>query len=241
MTETIDRSRSPQDARPPIWSRAGGAFWKFLNSTIFIALLGAVAANLLTDHYATIHAEASDHAARRAQLSELVVELKLRLARLKVIREQWDGRAKLSDAELRNDGARAIAIVEGNEHTVTSNPEFRNEHMVSVLSRAEFAAGLDPSDKDFLLTFTDLFDCGAAAQVGYTHARLLYLVSFLDAALRDGNLPFHSARTAADTREAQVYNSVGDLSRSRAASLDVLADQRRAARDEKFLESCRSS
>jgi hypothetical protein len=151
------------------------------------------------------------------------VELDLRNARLKVIRDKWDDRKDLSADQLRNVGARAVAIVDGNENTVTSTAEFKNEHIVSVLSRAEAEAGLPLTDKAYLLTFTDLVDCAAAAQVKYVSGRLDPLIFYLKKGVAEGELPVPERKVDPTSYASTVYTDTSKQSAQKAEPMDALS------------------
>ena len=214
----------------------GRVIWAALNSAVFIAVLGALVLAALTNWYAIRQADDSDRQARRAELTKLIVELDLRVARLKVASDQASAAAKGLSQALATAGSRGIAIVDGDPRTVTSNPEFRNEHLVSLLSRAEFVAGLKPADKEDLLTFTDLDHCSAARQLGYVYARVHPLEYFLQKSLSEGSLPqaLGSDETAF---QSEVYANIAAQTEASAKPLNILVGGGRSLRD--FSVLCR--
>lgn len=193
--------------------------WSGLNSSFFLAILGAVVLAALTNWYAVRQAADSDRQTRRAELAKLIVELDLRVARLNIALNQVVA-AHRSAAILNTTGKRAIAIVDGNPLTVTSNPEFRNEHLVSLLSRAEFAAGVPLSDKSDFVAFSDLPQCTAARQLKFVYDRVQPLVHSLETHFADGSLP--ATGSGQDIYEAAVYADVEKLAEKEAKPYNIL-------------------
>lgn len=185
-----------------------GRLWTFLNSALFITLISALTAALLSHGFADRQAESEDMAARRAELSRDLVELDLRTARLNVIQAQWGDRAALNAAELSRIGERAKAIVSVEGQTVMSDPSFRNVHLVTLLGRAETAAGVDFSDKGFLLDFTDRTDDAAVALTPYIMCRTNQLTFYLKAHFQAGDFPLKVSDRKGRKYDSSVYTLI---------------------------------
>ena len=179
--------------------------WTFFNSALFITLFSALIAALLSHAFSDRQAESEDLAARRAELSRDLVELDLRTARLNVIQAQWGDRAAFTPAEISRIGERAKAIVSAAGQTVTSDPSFRNVHLVTLLGRAETAAGVDLSDKGFLLDFTDRTDDAAVALTPYVLCRTNQLTFYLKAHFQAGEFPLKVADRKQRKYDSSVY------------------------------------
>jgi hypothetical protein len=197
--------------------------WRAANSALFISVMGSLLLAGLTDIYSTRQADSADLAVRRADLSKLVVELNLRLARLHLAAAQLQAKPPPPADALERDGARTIAIVDGDQATVTSDPAFREEHLVSVLSRAELDAGVALTDKAYLLTFTDLVNCAALEQTPYVVARIQPLAYFLQTRLATGEIPISASRLGSKTYTAQVYAALAAQSAQAAQARDSLS------------------
>lgn len=204
-----------------------------------IAIVGAFVATMLTDRYSAQVANNTDLASRRAELEKLVVELDLRVKRLEVIRGQSADSQHLTAANLSNDGARAIAIVAGNSDTVTSTSEFKNEHVASILSRAESDAGVDLTDKAYLLYFTDLVNCSALEQTAYVVERLTPLVSYFEKYLIDREIPVPRGVQGASNVQNETYAAVDASSANKSEILNVLSSSYKATANASSTERCR--
>jgi hypothetical protein len=181
------------------------ATWKGLNSALLITLISALTAALLTHWFADRQADSADMAARRAELSRDLVELELRTARLNVIAAQGADRKAFTTAEMTRIGERAKAIVSADSQTVTSDPSFKDVHLVTVLGRAETAAGVDLSDKGFLLDFTDRDPGAAVALTPNILCRTNLLVSYLKSHFQSGAFPLPLGDTKGRSYESSVY------------------------------------
>jgi hypothetical protein len=196
--------------------------WTALNSALLITLISAVTAALLTHWFSDREAENSDLAARRAELSRDLVELELRTARLNVIQAQGGDRRAFTPADLARIGARAKAIVSADAKTVTSDPSFKDIHLVTVLGRAETAAGLNLSDKSFLLDFTDRTDDAALALTPYILCRTNQLVFYLKEHFQSGDFPLSVSDRKQRDYDSSVYSLI-DGSTSCAAKAIALS------------------
>jgi hypothetical protein len=227
---------------PTLRKRIGafsGPIWTGLNSNFAIAVIGSSVAAILTASYADQTASSADLATRRAELTKLVVELDLRLNRLRIVGDQWNDRAHLPAAGLNNDGARAVAIVGGSNGTVTSATEFQNEHIASIISRAETDAGVQLTDKQYLFTFTDLENCAALSQTNYLLARIAPLVSFMKQTLASRDIPIPGAAAGPDNYQYKVYAATANLSQTKAEPLDILAASEDNNEAAPYVEACR--
>jgi hypothetical protein len=201
-----------------------GRLWTGLNSAVLITLISAVTAALLTHWFSDREAENTDMATRRAELSQDLVELELRTARLNVIQAQGGDRRAFTPADLARIGARAKAIVSADAKTVTSDPSFKDIHLVTVLGRAETAAGLDLSDKSFLLDFTDRTDDAALALTPYILCRTNQLVFYLKEHFQSGDLPLSVANRKQRDYDSSVYRLI-DASAACAKKLPKGSDE----------------
>jgi hypothetical protein len=220
------------------WS---GRIWAFFNSGFAIAVIGAGVAAILTALYTDRTANEADLASRRAELAKLVVELDLRLSRLRIVADQWNDRAHLPSLGLNNDGGRAVAIVGGSNGTITSETEFQNEHIASIISQAETDAGLPLTDKQYLFTFTDLENCAALAQTGYVLARIAPLVGYLKQAFVSRDIPIPGAAAGPDDYQYKVYAATAYLSQTKAEPLDVLTAAENDKESAGYIEACQRS
>jgi hypothetical protein len=179
--------------------------WTGLNSALLITLISAVTAALLTHWFADREAENTDMAARRAELSRDLVEIQLRMARLIVIEGQGADRKAFMSAAMTRIGKRAVAIVSADAATVTSDPSFKNVHLVTVLGRAETAAGLNLSDKSYLLNFTDRDPAAAVALTPNVVCRLNELVFYLTKRFQSGEFPLRIADKTSRANDSATY------------------------------------
>ena len=197
--------------------------WAVINSALFIAVMASAVLAALTNWYALRQSSDSDRQLRRAELVKLLVELDLRIARLKIAADQTTINVAPAAEVLKTVGNRSIAIVDGDLLTVTSNPAFRNEHLVSLLSRAEFDAGVALTDKNYLITFTDLNKCAAARQVKYVYGRLKPLVFFLESRLADGSIP-QTLGSRDNLYQSEVYSEVSAQVKAAEEKYDALPE-----------------
>ncbi len=195
--------------------------WTFFNSSLFITLFSALVAALIAHAFADRQAQIEDMAARHAELSRDLVELQLRAARLNVIQAQGADRSGFSAEELGRIGARAKAIVSADARTVTTDPSFKDIHLVTLLGRAETAAGLQLSNKGFLLDFTDRTDADALALTPYILCRTRILLTFLAEHFQSGDFPLRAADLKARAYDSSVYTLIN--SRTACAS-SLVAD-----------------
>jgi hypothetical protein len=187
------------------------AFWAFLNSGLFIAILSSIAVAVLTQCYAASQSRDAELSTRRTELSQLIVELDLRVARLGVISKQASQPKDFTVAQLSDIGHRAKAIVAGDSQTVTSDPAFHNFHMVTLLSRAETAAGLSLTNKQYLLSFTDYTDMVALHNSTMLYERLYPLVSYLEKHLASGDLPAVSSDPEKQAYQSDIYAAYNNI------------------------------
>jgi hypothetical protein len=230
----------PLKARQTNWDRIWKGVWSLLNSTITVAIVGGVLAAALTHWYSRLEASAADLASRRNELRKIVVELDYRLMRLKLVGEQWDARAQLPKDVLTRAGERAIAIISGDNDTSTTAAEFKGSSVISLLSSAESDAGVPWTDKDFVLTYSDLINCAAATQANYVYMRLSPELEYLKQELAGGRLPIALNDRASGDYEAALYSKVLSLSTQNAAKFDALGAPQGGNPAATYLKTCQA-
>ncbi len=186
--------------------------WKGLNSAVFIASISGIAVALLTQWFAEQQAESEDMAARRTELSRDLVELELRTARLQVIQLQAADKTALTTDVRTRLGERAKAIVAGDARTVTSDPTYKDIHLLTLLGRAETAAGVKLSDKNYLPDFTDRDGADAVARTSYVLCRSYRLVLYLKGHFESGDFPLQVADADGRQYYSTVYAQLDSLS-----------------------------